>query len=169
MRATYNGEISGVRFSNGDKEEHVYHIPHDYVLGTDIHLHVHWSQISETNTGGTLLFKYFAVYAKGHNQASGSQFGSTPITDSFTSADAGTKQYQHQLTEITISAATATAALFDRDDIEPDGVIKLTLEMDTNNLTDSGSVTAPFIDFVDIHYQTTGLIGTKSRTPDFYT
>lgn len=167
-RATYNGQIGGVRFSNGDKEEFEYHIPHDYVIGTDIHLHVHWSQISATNTGGTIDFTYHAIYAKGHNQATGSQYTSTPITALFSSTDAGTKQYQHHLTEVVISAATATAALFDRDDIEPDGVIKLTLVMTTNSLTDSVAVTDPFIDYADIHYQTTGLIGTKSRTPNFY-
>ena len=141
--------------------------------GTDIHLHIHWSQTSATATGGTVDFKYFAIYAKAHNQASGSTFTSTPITASFSSIDindgeAGLDQYQQHLTEVIISGASATAALFDRDDFEPDGVIELTFEMDANSLTNSDTVLDPFIHFVDLHYQTTGLIGTKDKAPDFY-
>lgn len=168
----YNGAVQAWQFGNGDEAYMTYHIPHDYVAGTDIHLHIHWSQNNAGATGGTLDFVYTAIYAKGHNQASGSTFTSTPKTVIFSSIDindggGGLNQYQHHLTEVTISAATATAALFDRDDFEPDGVIELTLEMDANNLT--GTPSSPFIHYADIHYQTTGVFGTKSRTPDFYT
>ena len=167
--AVYNGVVNAWQFSNGDEAFLSYHIPHDYVLGTDIHLHIHWSQNNAGATGGDVDFRYTAIYAKGHNQASGSVFTTTPKTALFTSvtlAGAGLNQYQQHLTEVSISAASATAALFDRDDFEPDGVIELTLEMDANNLT--GTPSDPFIHFADIHYQTTGLIGTKNRTPDFY-
>lgn len=164
----YNGAVDAWQFGDGKEAFLSYHIQHDYAPGTDIHLHIHWSQTSDTNTGGHIVFRYSFVYSKGHNQAS---FTSSVITDTFNSitlVDAGTNQYRHHLTEITISAATATAALMDRDDLEPDGVIELTLEMVTNNLTDSVSVLNPFIHLADIHYQTTGLTGTKNRTPDFY-
>lgn len=169
--ATYNGAVKAWQFSNGDEAHLSYHIPHDYVPGTDIHLHVHWSQNAAGATGGTIDFKYFAIYAKGHNQASGSTFTAIPITATFSSIDindggSGLNQYQQHLTEVTISAATATAALFDRDDFEPDGVIELTLEMDADNLT--GTPSSPFIHYVDIHYQTNSVVGTKNRTPDFY-
>lgn len=172
----YNGAVDAWQFSDGDEAFLTYHIPHDYVAGTDIHLHIHWSQIADNATGGTVDFKYFAIYAKGHNQASGSVFtgfNGNPITATFSSIDiddsgAGLTQYQQHLTEVIISGASATEALFDRDDFEPDGVIELTLEMDANNLTFVTGSTDPFIHYADIHYQTTGLIGTKSRTPDFY-
>ena len=165
----YNGVVNAWKFANGKEAFLSYHIPHDYVLGTDIHLHIHWSQNATGATGGDVDFRYTAIYAKGHNQATGSVFTTTPKTALFTSitlAGAGLTQYQQHLTEVTISAATATGALFDRDDFEPDGVIELTLEMDANNLT--GTPSDPFIHYADIHYQTTGIIGTKSRTPDFY-
>ena len=170
--SVYNGDVDAWQFSDGDEAFLSFHIPHDYVAGTDIHLHIHWSQTYDSATGGTLDFKYFAVYAKAHNQTSGSVFGpSTPITATFSSIDindgaSGLLQYQQHLTEVVISAATATGALFDRDDFEPDGVIELTFEMDANNLT-GVAVTDPFIHFVDIHYQSTN-IGTKDKAPDFY-
>ena len=169
--AVYNGDVRAWQFSDGDEAFLTYHIPHDYVAGTDIHLHVHWSQNNAGATGGTIDFKYFAIYAKSHNQASGSTFTATPITDTFSSidindGDSGLNRYQHHFTEVVISAAIATAALFDRDDFEPDGVIELTLEMDANNLT--GTPSDLFIHYVDLHYQSTN-IGTKDKVPDFYT
>ena len=172
--ATYNDTVDAWQFSNGDEAYLSYHIPHDSVPGTDIHLHVHWSQNNAGATGGTIDFKYFAIYAKGHNQASGSVFtgfAGNPITATFSSINindsgSGLVQYQQHLTEVIISGASATSALFDRDDFEPDGVIELTLEMDANNLT--GTPSDPFIHYADIHYQTTGLIGTKAKAPDFY-
>ncbi len=165
----YNGDVDAWQFSGGDEAFLTYHIPHDYVPGTDIYLHVHWS-LNAVATGGTLDFKYYAIYAKGHNQASGSAFTSTPITALFSSVDindggSGLARYQQHLTEVIISAASATAALFDRDDFEPDGVIELTLEMAFDNLT--GTPSSPFIHYVDLHYQSTN-IGTKDKVPDFY-
>ena len=167
----YNGAVEAWQFGDTDEAFMTYHIPHDHVSGTDIHLHIHWSQNATGATGGTVDFRYTAIYAKGHNQASGSTFTSTPITATFSSIDindggAGLTQYQQHLTEVTISAATATSALFDRDDFEPDGVIELTFELVTSNLTGTPSI--PFVHYVDIHYQTTSINGTKSRTPDFY-
>ncbi|MEE9510434.1 MAG: hypothetical protein V3V81_08070 [Candidatus Bathyarchaeia archaeon] len=168
LLTTYNDTIDAWQFSDGDEAFLTFHIPHDYVAGTDIHLHIHWSQTYDSCTGGTIDFKYFAIYAKGHNQQ---DFTGTPITASFSSIDindggTGTNQYRHHLTEVVISAATATGALFDRDDFEPDGVIELTLEMDANSLT-GVAVTDPFIHYVDLHYQSSN-IGTKDKVPDFY-
>lgn len=170
--ATYNGAVEAWQFSNGDEAFLTYHVPHDYVPGTDIHLHIHWSQNAAGATGGTVDFRYTAIYSKGHNQASGSVFTPTPKTATFSSINIndggnGLNQYQQHFTEITISAAIETAALFDRDDFEPDGVIELTFELVVSNLT--GTPSTPFVHYVDIHYQTNGIIGSKNRTPNFYT
>ena len=159
----YNGVINAWRFSASDEAFVSYHIPHDYVAGSDLFLHIHWSQISTTNTGGTLDFKYTAIYSKGHAQAA---FNGTPIVKTFTSADAGSTRYLQHITEIQLSATSPVAGeQFDSDDLEPDGVIELTFEVDINNLTDSVTVTDPFVHFIDLHYQTTGVIGTKGKVP----
>ena len=164
---TYNGQIDRHRFAAGKQESVTYHIPHDYVKGTDVFLHIHWSQISTTNTGGTITFEYFIIHAKGHAQVA---FTTTPLTATFVSDDAGSVRYFHQLTEVQVSAASPSASQIDSDDLEPDSIIELTIKVNANNLTDSSSVTNPFIHEADLHYQTTGLIGTKSRTgPNFYT
>ena len=162
--ATYRGSITEFRFSDGDDVEIDYHIPHDHVPGTDIHLHVHWSHIGDQVTGGTLTFTVESSYAKGHNQA----VFSAPVTGTFTGT-ASTTQYQHIVSETQYSASTPTGLQVDTDDLEPDGIILMRFEMTTNNITVSGGlVPDPFIHHIDIHYQTTGLIGTKAKAPDFY-
>ena len=154
---SHNGAVKAWQFGAGDEAYLTYHIEHDHKLGTDIHLHIHWSQNNAGCTGGTVDFKYTAEYAKGWNQLTGSAFTSTPVTDTFSSIDindggSGLVQRQKHITEVTISAAAATAALFDRDVFEPDGVIELTFEMVGSNLT--GTPSLPFIHYVDISFIT---------------
>ncbi len=162
----YNGVISVWQFGVGDEAMISYHIPHDYVKGTDIFLHIHWSHTATTVTGGTLTFKVTSIYSKGHNQAA---FTGTPAVGTFTGTASST-QYQQILSETQYSASTPSGIQIDTDLLEPDGVIEMTFEVDANNITvSSGAVPDPFIHFVDLHYQTTGLIGTKDKVPDFYT
>jgi hypothetical protein len=163
--AAYNGVINSYQFGVGDEVYVTYHIPHDYVKGTTIFLHIHWSHIGTFVTGGTITFKATSIYSKSHNQAA---FTGTPASGTFT-GNASTTQYQQILTEVQYSASSPAGIQVDTDLLEPDGVIELTLEVDANDITVSeGVVPAPFIHYVDIHYQTTGIIGTKARAPDFY-
>jgi hypothetical protein len=163
--ATYRGGITEFQFSAGDDAAIEYHIPHDYVPGTDIHLHVHWSHIGTFVTGGTLTFTVESSYAKGHNQAA----FSSPVTGTFT-GNASTTQYQHIVSETQYSASSPSGLQVDTDNLEPDGIILMRLEMTTNSITVSeGAVPDPFIHHIDIHYQTTGVIGTKQKAPNFYT
>jgi hypothetical protein len=161
--ATYRDGITQFQFSAGDDAEIEYHIPHDYVPGTDIHLHFHWSHNSAIVTGGSIVLTYEITYAKGHNQAA---FPAT-VTGTVTGT-ASTTQYQHIVSEGQISAASPSAAQIDSDNLEPDGLILCRIEMTTNNMTASNGVPDPFIHEVDVHYQSTN-IGTKQKAPDFYT
>ena len=166
---SHNGANKAWQFGAGDEAYMTYHVGHDHVIGTDIYLHIHWSQNNAGCTGGTVDFKYTAEYAKGWNQLTGSAFAQ--VIGTFSSIDindggSGLVQRQKHITEVIISGEALTAALFDRDDFEPDGVIELTFEMVGSNLT--GTPSLPFIHYVDIHYQTNGVMGTKSRLPNFY-
>ncbi len=161
--AVYNGVIQAWKFAAGDEAYMSFHIPHDHVTGTDIFLHIHWSHISTIVTGGTITFKATSIYAKAHDQAA---FQSSPAVGTFTGT-ASTTQYQQILSEIQYSASTPTGLQLDTDDLEPDGVIELTLEVDANDMTADGTVPDPFIHYIDVHYQSTN-IATKDKAPDFY-
>jgi hypothetical protein len=162
--AVYRDTLRDYQFGVGDEEYFKFHIPHDYVAGTDIFLHFHWSHTGTFVTGGTVTFEYEASYAKGHNQAPFPASVSGTITGT-----ASTTQYQHILSEIQLSASSPSGSQIDSDDLEPDGVIIMRGGLNANNMTVSGGgVPDPFIHYVDIHYQSTG-VATKDKAPDFYT
>jgi hypothetical protein len=69
----------------------------------------------------------------------------------------------------TLSVSGGASDELDTDILEPDGLILCRFYLDSNDITVSGGgVPDPFIHFVDIHYQSTGL-PTKQRAPDFWT
>ena len=162
---TYRDTLSQFEFAAGEEEWLDFHLPHDYAMGTDLHLHVHWSHNSAIVTGGSLTFTYEISYSKGHNQ-DGEAFPASVSTTFI--GDASTTQYRHIITETQISAPSPDANQLNTNDLEPDGLILCRLEMTTNNITSSGAIPDPFIHFVDIHYQTIGVTGTKQKEPDFY-
>lgn len=161
---TYNGAINSWKFEVTDEAFITYHIPHDYVAGTPIFLHVHWSHIATNVTGGNVTFKLTSISAKAHNQEA---FQSSPAVGTYTGT-ASTVQYQQILSEVLYSDGTPTGLEIDTATLEPDSVIELTFEVDANNITVSGGgVPDIFVHYIDIHYQSTN-IGTKDKVPDFY-
>ena len=161
-QATYRDTLKQFQFATGDEEYYEYHIPHDYVAGTDTFIHVHWSHISDAVTGGTVTFTVESTYAKGHNQA---PFPASASGDFNGTASA--IQYRHIVSETQLSASSPAGLQIDTDDLEPDGIIMMRVLFKTNSMT--GATPDIFIHHVDLHYQTTGLIGTKQKAPDFYT
>ena len=165
---TYRSNIKQYQFKNTGVTEVTinYHIQHDYKPGSDLYLHVHWSQIV-VDTGGTAGAPgqakwYFDVsYAKGHQQAA----FSAPITTSVTQTASST-QYMHNIAEVQLSASSPSASQLDSDNIEVDGVIIVRLYRDPSDVADTLDQ-RPFVHYVDMHYQT-DRISTKNKAPDFY-
>ena len=139
-------------FSTNDAQMYVYHIPHDYVQGTDIYFHVHW--FGSQTAGASTRWEIKYIYAKGHNQAA---FPTTATTVNIQQVQS-TTAYQHMIAEsdaVTISG------------LEVDGLIliKVTRIAPTGGPSDvSGSV---FVPCVDIHYESNN-IATVNKAPDFY-
>lgn len=158
---TYIGTIKQLQFDIGDRININFHLPHDYALGTDLFIHIHWSHNSPTVVSGAVSGFFEASYAKGHNQAA----FSTPVVVPLNNIPVSTIRYQHIITEGQLSAAGGAGGLLVTEDLEPDGLILCALEMTANTIND-GSM--PFVHKVDIHYQTNGL-ATKNKVPDFYT
>lgn len=157
------GNIGQYSFIAHDVCDFQFHIPHDYVPGTDIYFHVHWSHTG-TSISGNAVFTVYHTYAKGHNQAAFPAEKTVTITYNTTNI-ATTPRYQHRIDEVIISGPEATATLMDRDDIEVDGLVLATLKLTT--LPTIGGGGALFVHTCDIHYQSTG-IGTKNKAPNFY-
>jgi hypothetical protein len=156
------GSVKAWQFAVNDESWVEFHIPHDYVLGTDIYLHFHWSHNSTLVTGGNVTWGAHVTHAKGHNRGAFSAEVNPTVT-----GNASTTQYQHMIDELQLSDSTPGATQIDTDDLEVDGLILVHVYLSANNITSSGAVPDPFLHFVDIHYQSTN-IGTKNKAPDFY-
>lgn len=164
VRMPYQGGIKALQFSLSDSAFVDFHIPHDYVMGSDIFVHAHWSHAGTLVTGGSITLGFEFIYAKGHNQAA----FSAPKTESVIQ-NASTAQYRHMIAETQLSTAGGSATQVDTADLEVDGLIQCRVYLDSNDITVSGGgVPEPYIHAVDIHYQSMS-IGTKQRTPDFWT
>jgi hypothetical protein len=164
-RSAYmGGQIGQYAFVANDAYDMEFHIPHDYVPGSDIYLHVHWSH-DGTSVSGSAVFDVFYTYAKGHNQ--GSFVAEKNLTLSYATVDiTTTPRGQHRIDEVIVSGPSATATLIDRDTIEADGLVLATVKLTT--LPTIGGGGKLFIHTCDIHYQSTN-IGTKQKAPDFWT
>jgi hypothetical protein len=142
------------------------HIDHDYRPGTDVYLHIHWSQIVVDSGGaagvpGVVKWYFDVTYAKGHQQ----QAFAAPITTSVTQTASGT-QYQHMIAEVQLSAASPSASQLDTDDLEVDGLFMYRCYRDSGDAADTLNQ-SPFVHFVDIHYQTDRQNSLR-RAPPFY-
>jgi len=160
----YRNTIRDYSFSAGDEVDGKFHIPHDYVPGTDIFIHVHWSHIG-TVISGTFAGNFKFIYAKGHKQAAFPAEKDLPLTYPTVNI-ATTPQYQHMITEVQLSISGGSATQLDTALIEPDGIL-LANWVQTTIPTITGVIVEPFIHFMDLHYQSTN-IGTKAKAPNFY-
>jgi len=130
-----------------------FHIPHDYVLGTDIYFHAHWGNATATPSTNNVSWGFEYTFAKGHNQAA------FPATNTVYAYEAcSSTRYQHMVTE---TAAVTMSGL------EADSIILCRVFRDANYVNDTNTDTVHLF-FVDLHYQSNNL-ATKNKSPNFYT
>lgn len=168
LNAFRGGNVNVFSFAANDLADMQFHIPHDYLPGSDIYIHVHWAH-NGTAISGSFVCDFFHTYQKGHNQ--GDFPAEKTLTLTVSTPDIATiPQYRHRVDEVQLSASSPSAAQIDSDDLEPDGVILMRMRTTTiPTITGSAARNEPYIFFVDIHYQTTGVIGTKAKSPGFWT
>lgn len=155
--AVYNDGIKQYQFVVNDQVYINFHMVHDYKMGTDMYIHTHWST-NAASTAGSVTWQFDVMYAKGHQQAS---FNVPPkiitITQAYDTA------YKHMIAETQLSNVGGTGGLLNTNDLEPDGIFLVRTKLITNTMS-----VAPFVHYVDLHYQSTG-IPTKNRAPNFWT
>lgn len=150
--ALYQTNDRRFQFGVNDELWVIYHIPHDYVPGTALHIHTHWS-ISAGGVTETITWGFDVTYAKSHQQAAYPAMVNTTVA-AVTSTTAKTAM----LTETPITGV----GLLDASLIEPDGLVKVRIYLHANS-----GAEAPFLDIADLHYQSTN-VGTKNKTASFY-
>jgi hypothetical protein len=140
-----------------------YHIPHDYVPGTDIYIHIHWSQTTvdsgAAGSPGNAKWYFDANYAKGHDRGA---FPASVVTVSLVQTASGTIR-KHLIGEVQLS----TGGQIGGQDLEPDGLATVRTYRDAADVADTLDERS-WVHHVDIHYQSTN-IATKAKAPPFYT
>lgn len=160
------GSVREWNFALNDVSDNRFHIPHDYVPGTDLHFHVHWSH-NGTGISGSIVFTVKYSYSKGHNQAAFSAEKTITLTQ-ITANIGTTPQYQHFILETPITSAGGSASLLDSGLVEVDGLLLVNVQATTVPTITGGSPNTPFIHMIDLHYQSSN-IGTKQKSPPFWT
>lgn len=153
--AVYTGtNLRSLQFSATVMQECfiVFHMPHDYVPGSAIHFHAHWSNAAATPNTGNVIWAFEYSFAKGFNQAA----FPAPTTITVTQASPATR-YQHMVAETT---AVTIAGL------EVDGLILVRAYRDAAAGGDT-CTDAVFLHTCDVHYQSTNM-ATKGKAPNFY-
>lgn len=166
LSAFRGGNVRKSAYGAGDKMDVEFHIPHDYLPGSDMHIHFHWVH-NGTAISGNIVATFSVTYAKGHNQAIYTVEKDVVATYDTVNI-ATTPRWQHIITEVPLSTSGGAALLLDTDTIEPDGVVSVNFTMTTIPTITGGSIAEPFVDYIDIHYQSTN-IPTKQKAPNFYT
>lgn len=153
-------------FAVNDAVDFVFHLPHDYVPGSNLYLHVHWSHQADSSISGNAEFTFSHSYSKGHNQE---EFSTerTMVLLVPTPDLATVPQYRHRVDEGQIAAPTANSQCMPTANIEPDGVIIGQLKLTEEPVLGGTGSPSLFIHTVDVHYQSTNM-GTQSRSPDFW-
>lgn len=155
----YQGAIRQPQFTIGSEQTYVFHIPHDYVPNTDIHIHAHWSHTSGSVSSGSITMQFEAMYSKGHDQ----DYFKTPVIVN-SAQNASTVRYKHMINEVALSTVGGVGGALDTADIEVDGLVIARCALLSSSITPATDI---FIHTVDIHYQSNNL-ATKNKTPDFW-
>jgi len=156
--ATYIGGIRQPLFSIGNEEVREFHLPHDYIPGTNLFIHAHWSHNSTLVTSGSVTWQFEMMSAKGHN----TDTFYTPVIIN-TAQAASTERYRHMIAESQCSEP-AGVSMLDTDWIDVDGLIVVVCRLTANTMTGTAK---PFLHSFDIHYQSSNR-ATKNKAPNFY-
>ena len=157
---THQGVMAAYEFDVLDEVYSEFHLPQDYVPGSDLYIRAHWSHILGSDPGGAVTWGFWATHAKGYDQDSFS-----PPLPVETSQAPSPAQYRHQIAETVLTSPSSIVPnTLPSGDLEPGSLILVKTYLKSNSMTGA----KPFCHFVGIHYQTTG-VGTKEKAPNFYT
>lgn len=153
-------------YSANDAGDTRFHMPHDYMPGSDMFIHVHWAH-NGTDIIGEFNVEFYATYAKGHQQAAFSSTVNPTVTVANLSI-VNCPQYMHRIDEVQLSAIGGGTTRLNTSNLEVDGIILINYVVTSiPSIIGSISTNTPFIFNIDLHYQSTN-VGTKNKAPSFY-
>lgn len=153
--AVYTGTtMRAYQFSASTMNEvfFTYHVPHDWVPGTDVYFHAHWSNAAAAPNTGAVVWKFDYTFAKGFSQEAFPVIQTVEVI-----AASPATRYMHNVSE---TGAVSIPLM------EVDGLLLVRGYRDAANVLDTCS-DAVFLHTMDIHYQSTNM-ATVNKAPSFY-
>ena len=160
FRTDISGNISAYQFDASDECWINFHIPHDYVPGSEMYIHTHWGINGTAITTGSMVWGFNATYSTRNDVTIDVFPAVTTVTATHNAATVNIPQYAHVVTETQLTTGGGTLG---GKVIEVDGILLVRVYTSSNTLGQE-----PFVFFADLHYQSTNL-ATKNRAPSFYT
>jgi len=162
--AVFRGNLSAYQFDTvNDEVWQIFHIPHDYVPGTDVLIHAHWG-LDTADATNSIAWTFNAAFGLRNDTTPAAFSTETTVTATHDASVINVPQYGHVVSE---AALTGTGA----DGVGELGGTALAVDglvmVKTSLTADAGGI-SPFLFTVDLHYQSTGIIGTKDNAPPFY-
>jgi len=139
------------KFDIGKNYQIDYHLQHDFVLTSDVYLHVHWLTDGVDTHAVNWQFTY--NYARGFGQQA---FSLAEPVVTIAEAPSGIA-FTHMTSEITVPISDPS--------FEPDGIMMVVLQRISNGGVDNADKV--FVLTADAHYQTM-MPATKNRQPNFF-
>jgi hypothetical protein len=167
--AVFQGNIYAYQFAANDEFDLLFHMPHDWIIDSDLYIHLHWGHKDASVAAAPnndLTWDFYATYADRNGSA---PFAAFPAEVSGQFVDFGMTianypQYCHVVTEILLGRDGATGSpLFDFSvtPFDADGLILAHLKL---NSPPTGM--QPFVFTADLHYQSDGS-GDKNKDPNY--
>ena len=124
------------------------HMPHDWIVGTPVFPHVHWSHI-DASPSGTVRWGIEYTMARGYN------LDAFPATQTiYLNVDTtGSAQYEHFISEVSESAGSPANGPIDMSTMDIDGTMHFRIFRDADHSKDT-FVGDAYVLFTDVHYQT---------------
>jgi hypothetical protein len=145
-----SGPFYAYNFAVNDVCWMLFHMPHDYVPGTDMYFHAHW--LADGTNTNSVKWQWEIMYARGYDREAFTPNSATTITAESTSSG----QFYHIISETTPHTV---------NEAEVDGIIYCKISRITNGGTNNTD--GIFLLTSDIHYRSTNW-ATQNRTPPFY-
>ena len=150
-------------FAAGDSIDTIFHIPHDYVEGTDVSIHVHWTH-SGTSISGSLVLTHDFTYQSAYGT------GIFPVDKTLTQtiltpSIALIPQFSHRSDSVPLSVKIPTASLLGTNELRRGGMMLVKTTATTiPTIAGSAVINRPYLLSVNLHYQSSGS-GTTTPRP----
>jgi len=171
--ANFRDPVRVFYLDTNDNVDCSFHIPHDYVQGSDLFIHFHWSHDAATSITGPLSCVFSTTYSRRSNGTDYIFPEAKKHYITYETVDlATTPQYSHRVDEVQITSLTDTTTSYAASSIEVDGVILVDtlFAVIPTMVGQAGAPTTanriPLL-HVDLHYQSHNL-GTKNKAFPFY-